>query len=65
MCEASVYMSKDGKEELILEEVDVIRPENGKFYLRSITGEQMQVEAEIKEISLLNHKIVLERKSPR
>jgi predicted RNA-binding protein len=62
MCEANAYLYSDGKEELLLEDVDVMRPENGKYYLRSITGEQRVVEASIKEISLLNHKIVLEKK---
>ena len=62
MCEANAYLYQDGKEDLLLEDVDILRPENGKFYLRSITGEQKVVEASIKEISLLNHKIILEKK---
>jgi predicted RNA-binding protein len=62
MCEANAYLFQDGKEELLLEDVDIMRPENGKFYLCSITGEQKIVAASIREISLLNHKIILEKK---
>lgn len=62
MCEANVYLLKDGKEEIFLEDVDIIRPEDGKYYLRSVFGEQKMVDAEIKSISLVNHKIVLEEK---
>jgi predicted RNA-binding protein len=62
MCEANAYIYRDGKEELYLENVDLMRPEGGKIYLRNLFGEQKVFEGEIKEISLLNHKIVLEKK---
>lgn len=62
MCEANAYIHKDGKEELYLESVDIIRPEQGKLYLRNLFGEQKMFEGEIREISLLNHKIVLEKR---
>ncbi len=60
MCEANVYLLKDGQEELVMEEVDIIRPEEGKYYLRSVMGEQKMVDGQIKSISLVNHKIILE-----
>jgi predicted RNA-binding protein len=62
MCEANAYVYSDGKEELYLESVDIMRPEGGKIYLRNLFGEQKVFEGEIKEVSLLKHKIVLERK---
>jgi predicted RNA-binding protein len=62
MCEANAYIYRDGREELYLESVDIMRPEEGKIYLRSLFGEQKIFDGEIKEISLLQHKIVLERK---
>ena len=62
MCEANAYVYSNGKEELYLESVDIIRPEEGKIYLRNLFGEQKIFEGEIKEISLLKHKIILERK---
>ncbi len=62
MCEANAYIYSDGNEELYLENVDVMRPEEGKIFLKNLFGEQKVFEGQIKEISLLRHRIVLERK---
>jgi len=62
MCEANAYIYKDGKEELYLESVDVMRPEEGKIFMKNLFGEQKIFEGEIREVSLLRHKIVLEKK---
>jgi predicted RNA-binding protein len=61
MCEANAYIFKDGEEELYLENVDIMRPEAGKIYLRNLFGEQKVFDGKLKEISLLHHKIVLEK----
>ena len=61
MCEANVYVYEDGKESLFLENVDILRPEDGKIYLRNLFGEQKEFKGRIKEISLISHKIVLEK----
>lgn len=62
MCEASVYLLKDGKEELFLDSVDILEPqEGGKIYLRNLTGEQKTLTARIKRIRLVEHKIILEK----
>lgn len=60
MCEANAYIIKDGKEEIYLEAVDILKPEGDEIYLRSIFGEQKVFKGRIKEMSLLNHKIILE-----
>ncbi len=62
MCEANAYILKEGKEELYLESVDVMRPEEGKIFMKNLFGEQKIFEGEIKEVSLLRHKIILEKK---
>ena len=62
MCEANAYIFEDGKEELYLENVDVMKPEEGKIFLKNLFGEQKVFEGEIKEVSLLRHKIVLQKK---
>jgi len=62
MCEANVYIDRDGVEELIMENVDVLEPEAGKLFIRSIFGEQKILPNRIKHISLVNHKIILEEK---
>ncbi len=62
MCEANAYIEKDGTEELYLESVDVLRPEDGgKVFLRNLFGEQKIFEGKVKEISLIKHKIILTR----
>jgi len=61
MCEANVYLFKEGKEELILEAVDIVEPdEEGKIRLANIFGEQKVLDAKLKSMSLVNHKIILE-----
>jgi len=62
MCEANAYIFENGKEELYLENVDVMKPEDGKIFLKNLFGEQKVFEGEIKEISLLRHKIVLQKR---
>jgi len=62
MCEANAYIYENGKEELYLENVDIMRPEEGKILLKNLFGEQKVFDGNIKEISLLKHKIVLEKK---
>lgn len=63
MCEASAYIvDKDGKEELVMEGVDILEPEQGGLRLVSIFGEQKFLNAKVKSMSLVNHKIVLEHK---
>ncbi len=62
MCEANAYILKDGKEELYLENVDLMKPEEGKIFLKNLFGEQKVFEGEIKEVSLLSHKIILKGK---
>lgn len=62
MCEANAYIYKDGTEELYLENVDVMRPEEGRIFLKNLFGEQKFFEGTIREVSLLRHKILLEKK---
>ena len=60
MCEATAYiMDKDGKEELLLADVDLIEPQDdGSMRLVSIYGEQKTINAKIKSMSLVNHRVV-------
>jgi predicted RNA-binding protein len=60
MCEANAYLVKDGKEELVLEDLMVLRPEGEDLYLQNIFGEQKKIRARIKELNLIDHRIVLE-----
>ena len=62
MCEANAYVYRDGAEELYLESVDVMRPEGSGIFLKNLFGEQKIFEGEIREVSLLHHKIILQKK---
>jgi predicted RNA-binding protein len=60
MCEANAYLIKQGKEELILEDISILRPEKDGLYLQNIFGEQKRIKAQIKEMNLIDHRILLE-----
>ena len=60
MCEANAYLAKERGEELILESIMILRPEDGQIYLQSIFGEQRRIKARIKEMNLVDHRIILE-----
>jgi len=59
MCEANVYLIRDRSEEIILESVDIVRPEDDGIYLLNIFGDQLKIKARIKEVHLVNHRILL------
>jgi predicted RNA-binding protein len=60
MCEANAYLMKEGKEELVLEDISILRPEKDGLYLQNIFGEQKRIKARIKEMNLIDHRILLE-----
>lgn len=61
MCEANVFIYRNEKEEKYMESVDIIEPiSDNEWYLKNIFGEQGRIKGKIKNISLLNHKIVFE-----
>jgi predicted RNA-binding protein len=60
MCEANAYLIKEGREELYLEDVDVLIPEGDKIFLKNLFGEQKTFKGRLKEMSLLKHRIILE-----
>ncbi len=62
MCEAAAYILKDGKEELLLQDVDLIEPEGDSLRLVSIFGEQKIIKASIQSLNLVNHKVILVEK---
>ena len=59
MCEATAYLLKDGHEELILKDVDVIEPDGDSVRIVNIFGEQKVLKAEIHSLNLINHKVLL------
>jgi predicted RNA-binding protein len=52
---------KNDKEELIMEAVDKIEPlDTENFRIVSIFGEQKNIRGKIKQLNLLNHRILFE-----
>jgi len=63
MCEASAYVIQDGKEALILENVDELHKEGDTITMTNLFGDQKVLEAQIKTISFVDNKIILEKVS--
>ena len=61
MCEANAYVLKNDKEELFMESVDLVEPqEDGAYLLVNIFGNQKTLKARLKQMNLVNHKIIFE-----
>jgi len=60
MCEANAYLIKEGNEELILEDITLLRPEGNELFLENMFGEQKRIKARIKEMNLTTHRVILE-----
>jgi len=62
MCEANVYLiDENGEEKLLLEAVDRIVPEEDNLIMENIFGQRKAVKAKIKEMQLVEHRIVLQK----
>jgi predicted RNA-binding protein len=61
MCEASAYLIQDGKEELVLENVDELHTEGDTIKMINLFGDQKVLDARIKMISFVENKIVMEK----
>ncbi len=61
MCEANVYLVDEaGKEELILDSVDKVIPDENGITLENIYSERKTLRARIKRMELVEHRIILE-----
>ncbi|MEW6172372.1 MAG: CooT family nickel-binding protein [Bacillota bacterium] len=61
MCEANAYLRQGENEELVFEMVDKVVPFEDGLMLEDIYGRRKIVKARIKELALVDHKIILER----
>jgi predicted RNA-binding protein len=59
MCQTSVYLVHEGKEELVLQDVVNITPEGAMLKLVNLFGEEKVVEGRIRQIDLLSHRITI------
>ena len=61
MCEANAYLMDGENDVLFMESVDTIEPYENGLKLVDIFGKQKFVQAKIKDMALLNHRIILEK----
>ncbi len=61
MCEANAYLRKNGQDELFLESVDKVTPMEDGLLLENIFGQRKTIKARIREMALVQHKIILEK----
>jgi predicted RNA-binding protein len=59
MCETKVYISGDGEERKLMEDVVLVQPEGDAYLLVSILGEQKLVQGRIEKIDFLRHTLYL------
>jgi len=62
MCEANAYLIKDSDNELVMEAVDSVVPEEDGLRLISIFGDQKFIRASIHSLALVDHNIFLKEK---
>jgi predicted RNA-binding protein len=61
VCESNAYLLKEGKEELLMESMDILEPLKDEGYrLVDIFGAPKTIKARIKAMNLVNHKILFE-----
>lgn len=59
MCEATVYLTDDGQEKKIMQDVMLVQPEGDAYLLVNLLGEQKLVLGSIERIDFLKHTVHL------
>jgi len=60
MCESSAWLRRgEDEDELLLEDVIMMKPEGGRILLTNILGEKKEIEAVLDHVDLLHHRIIL------
>ena len=59
MCESAAFILKNNELEKVMDNVVNVDPYEGKAYLTDLLGEQKIIDGVIKEIRLMDHKIIL------
>ena len=60
MCQTSAYVMRDGHEELVLQDVISVTPEQGAIRMVNLFGEEKTVPGRIWQIDLLAHRIIIQ-----
>ena len=59
MCEAAVFLDREGELEKVMDDVVEVKPEDDKLLLVDVFGEQRLVSARISRVELMDHRIIL------
>ena len=59
MCESKVFLEKEGRRELLMEDVASVVRQGDEWVLTSIFGEKKTVRGAVAEMRLLDHEIIL------
>ena len=59
MCLSKVYVDRNGKRELLMEEIASVEIGGDKLLFKTLFGEQKEIEANIRQIDFLSHSLVL------
>jgi predicted RNA-binding protein len=59
MCEAAVFLDREGELEKLMDDVVEVKPEEGRLLLVDVFGEQKLVSAKISQVELMDHRIIL------
>jgi predicted RNA-binding protein len=60
MCEASVYLVREGEEQKIMQDVTLVQPEDDTVFMSTLLGEQKIVPGRITRIDFLKHTVFVE-----
>jgi predicted RNA-binding protein len=62
MCESNVYIEENESEKLVMEDVALLKVGNGRIRLVDLLGEEKELQGRVKEISFLDHKVIIGQK---
>ena len=61
MCLAKAYLGGSSENELLAEDITVLKTDGGKLLITTLFGEQKEIEASITEIDFKASRILLEK----
>ena len=61
MCQSNLYAIDNGREELVLKEVARLKIKGDQLTIAPLLGAPISLAARVKEIDLMNHRIVVEK----
>ena len=62
VCDLKAYVKQNDHEELVLEAVNHIHMDAGVVVLRNLFGEEKTIKGEVREVSLVKSRVVIEQK---